>query len=768
MAHVQHNIFKRANPKALPLLRLDAPLLPRLQLTSELRHLPCSPPKTPRTPIGQLLMEMGALSHADLLRAVAMRQRQDARLGDILIAHGMIDDETLYAALAVQYTAQVAELSTYTPDVRLIDMLGADECLRRGVLPWRRVGSAVLIASCRPEQFEELRPQLTQVFGPVRLVLASETDLHAALLHSRQRRLAAAAETRVAAHESCRELDIKRLTKTLSVVGIAACAAAVAAPRLAFLILVCWAILLLVIASLYKIAAAFAQARVSQKSQSTFATQRLEHKLPIVSIMVPLFHEREIAGRLIKRLSRLTYPRELLDICLVVEEDDTITQKAIAQTDLPRWMRQIIVPTGGVKTKPRALNFALDFCRGSIIGIYDAEDAPEPDQIHKVAYHFDQAAPEVACLQGILDFYNAKTNWLARCFTVEYASWFRVILPGYEQLGLVVPLGGTTLFFRRNIIEKLGGWDAHNVTEDADLGVRLARHGYRTELIRTVTDEEANCRLWPWVKQRSRWLKGYAMTWALHMRSPRRLLQDLGWWKFIGVQVLFFGALSNALLAPLLWSFWILPLGFHHPLQDIVPKEAFIALWALFLSSEVITIAIGIVATSTPKHRGLWIWVPSLHFYYPLGTFAALKGLFEIVTRPYYWDKTAHGVHDISAEDDTEVAQPMLPTPQLYALPPTHDIGVQPGLAECQAAFSGRPTHIQPTHLNGKRQRPAPHTDPADFNAVDLPSAPQRRLSFGLDLPYNLKDISTEDLNVSHAHFETDHHFLAAYRSSLT
>jgi cellulose synthase/poly-beta-1,6-N-acetylglucosamine synthase-like glycosyltransferase len=593
-----------------------------------------------------MLVDMGALAPKDLIRATAMRQRQDARIGDILLAHGMVDETTLYTALAKQYGAEVADFNTHRADVRLIDALGADECLRKGLLPWRRVGSTVLIASCRPEQFEECRPRLTALYGPVRMAVASETTLHEALLHSRQRNLAKAAETRVAAHESCRELDISRLTRIMSAIGFMAIAATIALPHMMFLLLVCWAILILVVTSVLKLAAAFAQARISQRRQSTFSTRRNALKLPQVSIMVPLFHEREIAGRLVKRLSRLTYPRELLDICLVVEEDDTITQEAVSKTDLPRWMRMIVVPRGGVTTKPRALNFALDFCRGSIIGIYDAEDAPEPQQIHKVAHHFAQAAPDVACVQGILDFYNAHTNWLARCFTVEYASWFRIILPGYERLGLVVPLGGTTLFFRRTAIEELGGWDAHNVTEDADLGIRLARHGYRTELIRTVTDEEANCRFWPWIKQRSRWLKGYAMTWAMHMRSPRKLLADLGWWKFFGVQVLFFGTLSNFILAPLLWSFWAMPLGFHHPLQDVVPNGTFIALGSLFLMSEVITVAIGMLATSTPKHKGLWIWVPTLHFYYPLGTLAAIKGLWEVVTRPYYWDKTAHGLHD--------------------------------------------------------------------------------------------------------------------------
>ena len=169
-----------------------------------------------------------------------------------------------------------------------------------------------------------------------------------------------------------------------------------------------------------------------------------------------------------------------------------------------------------------------------------------------------------AC-KGCLISITPRVNWLSRCFTIEYATWFRVILPGLARMGLPIPLGGTTLFFRRTILDRLGGWDAHNVTEDADLGIRLARHGYRTELIPTTTYEEANCRPWPWVRQRSRWLKGYAVTWAVHMRNPARLWRDLGPWRFFGVQVLFVGTLSQFITAPPTME----PLG--HRLRPVPP-----------------------------------------------------------------------------------------------------------------------------------------------------------------------------------------------------
>jgi len=372
---------------------------------------------------------------------------------------------------------------------------------------------------------------------------------------------------------------------------------------------------------------------------------------------VPLFREREVASHLITRLKRLNYPKELLDICLVVEADDGTTRETLRRTCLPHWVRITEAPAGTVRTKPRAMNFALDFCRGSIIGVYDAEDAPHPDQIHRIVRRFHERSPQVACLQGLLDFYNPRTNWLSRCFTVEYNTWFRMFLPGLERLGFAVPLGGTTLFFRRDALEKLGGWDAHNVTEDADLGIRLARHGYRTEIVHTVTGEEANCRPVPWIKQRSRWLKGFAMTWAVHMRNPLKLYRDLGMRKFLGVQILFLGTWLQALLAPLLWSFWLIPLGLGHPMQAVVPAPALMALGATFLLAEAITISVSAFAVSDKKHRYLIPWVPTLHFYYPLGTLAAYKAFYELLTRPFYWDKTSHGIFKRTEAPDMSALQ---------------------------------------------------------------------------------------------------------------
>ena len=615
--------------------------------------LPSAPPSTPRpspgrTPLGQILLEQGAVAPGDLLKALALRHREDVRLGDILLTHGWVDEAALMAALATQWKAAVVDLLAEPPDPRMIDALGPELCLSEAMVPWRRIGGVTLVATARPEHFTALRDALPPAFGPYRMVIAPERDIHAALLARRQTALIRRAEVRVDPEESCRTRNEERAA-TIAFAAVAVSALGLLlAPVAVFAVLFGWALITLFASMGLKLVAWLAEmaARRRLARQPAPLHPPHMHRLPIISVMVPLFHEHDIAERLVARLGRLNYPRELLDILLVVEETDTTTRVALAGAALPRWMRVVTVPSGPIKTKPRALNYGLAFCRGKVIGVWDAEDMPEPDQLHIVARRFAETGPEVACLQGILDYYNPRTNWLSRCFTIEYAAWFRAMLPGLARLGLVVPLGGTTLFFRREALEKLGGWDAHNVTEDADLGIRLARHGYRTELIATVTHEEANCRAVPWVKQRSRWLKGYAMTWAVHMRNPARLWRELGPMRFFGLQILILGALSQYLLAPLLWSCWLILFGFWHPISAIMSPALENLLLFAFVMTEIVNITVGAWAVRGPEHRHLIPWVPSLNLYFPLGALAGWKAIYEVISRPFYWDKTMHGVFD--------------------------------------------------------------------------------------------------------------------------
>jgi glycosyltransferase XagB len=599
-----------------------------------------------RRPIAASLLRSGKVSSDDMLHALAHRGREAARLTEALRARGLVSETDLLEAEAQSWGLGRITFGETLPDARLVDALGAATCLTCGLVPWQRVGDVTVVAVSRPEEFARLRPLLEARLGPVCAVLVPAREIIEAVHCLRGEMLARIAESRVPLTESCRSWPrLHHAPKAMTCLVLFMILLLVAPVTTGlFFIWVSLVSLTLIVA--LKFAAMIAALTLRKEPAET----QYDGEDPTVSIIVALYRESDIAGRLVGRLARLDYPEHLLDVALAVEASDQVTRDALHAAELPPWMRIIVVPEGQVKTKPRALNHALDHVRGSIVGVYDAEDAPEPDQIRKVLAHFRRTGPEVACLQGVLDYYNPRTNWLSRCFTIEYAGWFRLILPGIARLGLVVPLGGTTLFFRREVLEALGGWDAHNVTEDADLGIRLARHGYRTELVETVTGEEANCRAIPWIKQRSRWIKGYMMTWAVHMRDPGLLWRQLGPRAFFGFQIMFLGTIAQFLLAPLMWSLLLVPLGFEHPLLTVLPVSAFWIMAFVFILSESANLAVDIVGIRRTRHGMSPIWVLAMKLYFPLATVAAYKALVELVTRPFYWDKTTHGLFDHAAD----------------------------------------------------------------------------------------------------------------------
>ena len=649
-------------------------------------------------PIGRLLLDDGKIEQQDLLHALRLQTHIDAPLGDIMVAEGLVEKADVLRALAVQAGAESADLDLSPPAPEMANRLPMDIAMKHGVVPLRDSGDTLLVAASSPADFDRL---LRDAATPRKTLVPVIVEEHQIQKHQNRLygvHLAQKAVMRVAAAESCRNWGRAHAASARRAIAIAILAlvvlCAALAPYWTLTAGILWAVLTLIMTTVLKSAALFvhlmpnAPQRLKQHLQTLRPARRRDKKnanlsglvaveansaeaaqqiteatrsgalslplinagaprfrLPRVSILVPLLRETEIAAQLIDRLSRLTYPKSLLDVVLVLEASDTVTRETIIRTKLPDWMSVIEVPeAGNLTTKPRALNYALNFCRGSIVGVWDAEDWPEPDQIEKVVNRFRRAPRNVVCLQGILDYYNSRSNWLSRCFTIEYAMWWRIIMPGISRLGLVVPLGGTTLFFRRAVLEDLGAWDAHNVTEDADLGVRLARHGYATELLPTVTREEATSRAWPWVRQRSRWLKGFLVTYFVHMRSPRRLIKDLGVWRFMGLQTLFLASVSQFAAAPLLWTFWITLFGMTHPVALTLGDTVVWTLAGIFVFAELLNITIGLIALKKEEHRHLMPFVPTMMLYFGLGALAAYKAIWELIQRPFYWDKTQHGV----------------------------------------------------------------------------------------------------------------------------
>jgi len=322
-------------------------------------------------------------------------------------------------------------------------------------------------------------------------------------------------------------------------------------------------------------------------------------------------------------------------------------QAALAQLTLPAQFETIVVPAGKPQTKPRALNYALSFCRGELLTIYDAEDIPEPDQLAKAAGRFAKAGPELACLQAQLTFFNPNENWLARQFTAEYAMLFGRLLPVLADHRLPLPLGGTSNHFRTSVLRAVGGWDPFNVTEDADLGLRLARHGYETGTLDSLTYEEANTRLPNWMRQRARWLKGFLATWLVHMREPWRLMRELGPAGFWVAQAVTIGVFASALLHPLCLLATLVLFALH----PVLPERAGPAVIAIagvnllvFIAGYVLAI---VLTRDALRRRGLLGWrgtLATMPFYWLLMSGAAWLALWQFITAPFHWNKTEHGL----------------------------------------------------------------------------------------------------------------------------
>ena len=651
--------IRRARPPR-PALRLDggepAPLFRRA-------------PYIRRPKVGEILLDMGAVTAAQLARALILQRRLSARLGDVLLRRGLVSEDVLADALGRQRgMGRAGPAPSGAAADALARRLPVEVATRFRALPWGRVGRMTVVATARPEMSDDLRAALPASLGPWVFAATTDSALDARLYAVHGQALAREAECRVPEPLSCRLWRARPGAAILSVAVMALVLAAVTWPVMTWRVATALGLAVMAMNLGLRVAAVVALRRAPAAFASIRPAEEAARKLPCVSILVPLHREPDIAGPLTARLARLDYPRELLDICLVVEADDRETLDALEAATLPPWMRVIPVPDGQPRTKPRAMNYALNFTRGTIVGVYDAEDAPAPDQLMTVATRFQAAPPEVACLQGLLDYYNPTRNWMSRCFTIEYANWFRLVLPGIARMGLVVPLGGTTLFFRREALDRVGGWDAHNVTEDADLGVRLARLGYRTEIVQTTTLEEANAHPLLWIKQRSRWMKGYVLTWAVHARHPRALWRDLGPKRFWGFHLLFLGSILNALLLPLMWSTIVMAFGIRHPIADWLPGDGTLALAALMIGAALLSMTISWIGCSAPHHRRLRRWVPTLELYFPLATVAMLKALGEIVARPFHWDKTAHGAFGGAGEAEItsleEVLAGIAPVPK--------------------------------------------------------------------------------------------------------
>jgi cellulose synthase/poly-beta-1,6-N-acetylglucosamine synthase-like glycosyltransferase len=385
-----------------------------------------------------------------------------------------------------------------------------------------------------------------------------------------------------------------------------------------------------------------------------------EAELPFYTILLPVYNEASVVIKLVENLAQMDYPERLLEILILVEEDDEETLDALRSSHPPEQFKLVVIPPAEPRTKPKALNFGLTLAQGDIVAIYDAEDTPDVLQLRRAAVALGRYGPEVACVQAKLSYRNATQNIITKWFTVEYSMWFSFFLPGLVTLNAPIPLGGTSNHFRRSALRTLGGWDPYNVTEDCDLGIRMFREHYQIKVLESTTLEEANSDFVNWVKQRSRWYKGYLQTFLIHLRSPRELRREIGLkgvghlWAFVG------GTPILATVNPIFWAMSLLWFVVHpQSFLEIFPAPVYYVGLFLWAFGNFLLWYLTVLTARHTRPTGLVLAAVFVPLYWVMMSVAAVKAMWQLVVTPSFWEKTAHGLDsDSDSDSETEPENP--------------------------------------------------------------------------------------------------------------
>ncbi|GHA31453.1 glycosyl transferase [Devosia pacifica] len=374
-------------------------------------------------------------------------------------------------------------------------------------------------------------------------------------------------------------------------------------------------------------------------------------ELPRYSVLLPLRDEASMIPQLYSAISRLEYPPEKLEVKFLVESASAETIAAVRPYLRDPRFELIVVPDSLPRTKPKAMNYALPFVTGEHLVVFDAEDRPQSDQLWRAALRF-RDNPQLACLQAELVIDNGEDNWLTAMFAGEYAALFGIVLPAHARWRVPVPLGGTSNHFRVSSLIEIGGWDAFNVTEDADLGVRMARKGMRVETLITRTLEAAPSDLEGWMAQRGRWIKGWMLTFIVHNRRPRALLRDLGWRSFLFFELVVLGMILAPILHVFFFSTAVLRLALDMPLVSPSAWLWAVGYFVLFVLGNVAAVVAQFTGLSRLRRFSL-LWVQlTLPLYWLLLALATLRALGELLFDPFHWAKSDHTpVSSVSTRD---------------------------------------------------------------------------------------------------------------------
>ena len=606
---------------------------------------------TPGAPmrLGDLLVARGIATDEEIADALDEQERTGSRLGDVLVHSGVVSEPELVAILAEQFELPLVDLSEYEPDPAALELIPEPLARHLRVVPIAMDETTLYLAIADVLDDDTVAALREHTSLELRGFLSTRNSIDGLLqrVHGGEYVTVARSEllTRFPEESANRVLSGEQKVFFIALLVLVILALALF-PVVTIIVLIAAASLFYTSTSLYKFVLTYNALGHSYEIDVTQEELDAldERDLPPYTILVPLYREANVLPKLVHGIGALDYPKTKLDVRLLCEEDDDETVPAIRAMNLPPHFKLIVVPDAQPKTKPKACNYGLLQADGRYVVIFDAEDIPDRDQLKKVVVAFTKADPRVTCIQAKLNYFNSDQNLLTRWFTTEYSMWFDLLLPGLDAQDVPIPLGGTSNHFITDRLVDLAAWDPFNVTEDADLGIRLHKAGFKTAMIDSTTLEEANSDLNNWIRQRSRWIKGYVQTWLVHMRHPWRLMDQIGLKSWISFQLVV-GGVFIFLLNPIFWTmttvFFFTEAGF---IQQLFPSFVFYAAAFQLFIGNFVFMYLNVAGSVQRGYFDLAKYALLSPLYWGLMSVAAWKGFLQLFYRPFYWEKTVHGL----------------------------------------------------------------------------------------------------------------------------
>lgn len=615
---------------------------------------------SPKMKFGERLVEAGLITKQQLKDALKLQKQTGSQIGDILLFNENLRPLEYYKQLALQYNLRFVNFNADEIDINSLVMSDREEYFTSLTIPFQKRAGHTVVATANPSpvNFDHIR----QKWGEnTEIVITSKFDILWAVsrifgkdyIHDSVNGLLTQYREYSAKQTFTR---IQGTTISASLIAFIIYCFFLPFEGLFYLNL---SVNLFVFCALcFRLFLALTGLFI--KSKNIVPTKMAsDDELPIYSIMIAIYKENETTlSNLVKNLDRLDYPKEKLDIKIVLEEDDVDTIAIFKKLRIASYYEIIVVPPGGPKTKPKACNYALKFVRGEYVTVFDAEDDPDPNQLRYVYSVYKEAQErgetDIACYQCRLNFYNSRENFFTKMFTLEYSYWYELIMPALDLYNMPIPLGGTSNHFKTKFLHEMLAWDPYNMTEDADLGLRIAQLGYRTKMLPPHTLEEAPVDFMNWLKQRTRWNKGHMQTLLVHNRNPLKLIKKIGIKNYLSFNFLIFGGISMSLSYITYTIIMLLTYLFDTKLEHAVFNE-YVKMFGevnLIMGTAVVVMMI-FIASLRAKLYDLCFYSFASPFYWLFIGMACYRALFQLIFQPFKWEKTQHGVSKKFTENTT-------------------------------------------------------------------------------------------------------------------